>query len=331
MEEGTFSATVRTWVDMVLLADTPEELPAIQGMLSAVGVNTLANSELQLATAQVSAANPGKSINEIAVATEFVNNQIESVQEYIGEEQFIQYYTKVSGTIENGTVFVTELLAEDGAGGYCSMDAVLPEAPGAIFDNYESLVWPAVESKLARAESASTLATSSGNYDVLAARDYAREWVYGFGAKAGEPSSMPCSVCGKSSAQCDGYSVHDYYNTTDYSVHDHTDCANFASQALAAGGLPTDSTWKKDSVAWVRASALETYLNDMGYLVDDGYTTAAAGGIIFCKKTAGGNAYHVEFIVANDTVTRQFCAHTHDRYNTSTPNEANWKYYNIDY
>lgn len=336
IKEDAFSATVRTCVDMVLLAETPEELPAIQGMLSAIKVETSDNVLHQdpnndINISQLSAANPERSIDEVAMAAEFVNDEIEAVQQYIGKEQFIQYYTKVSGVISNGTAVVTELLAEDGAGGYCAMDAVLPETPKKIFDNYENLVWPTAEAKLVRTENAASLLASSKNYDVLAARDYARKWVYGFGQKKGEPSSMNCSVCGKSSANCSGYSVHNYYNTADYSVYDHNDCANFASQALAAGGLPTDKTWKKDSTAWINARALEEYLLDKNYLVDDGYSTAAGGGLIFCKNSAGGNAYHVEVIVANDTVTRQFCAHTHDRYNTSTANMKNWKYYNINY
>lgn len=337
----TFSATIHTSVDMTLLASSPEELPAVQGLLSAVGldattVSTNDGKPLDLMTAdidtaQLTMANPNWSKNELVVATRVLNDQLSEVRSYIGEQQNINYFTKVSGLMENGSVIVTEILAEDGAGGYCSIDAVLPEIPETIYNNYKSGLWPAVEARIAQTGKNDITTLSNEGYDRLAARDYARKWVYGFGNKSGEPSSMACSVCGKSSNKCDGYSVHDYYNTDEYSVYDHNDCANFASQALAAGGMATDDVWKKDSTAWIRARGLESYLLDKGYLTDAGYSKAAAGGLIFCKKTAGGNAYHVEVIVANDTVTRQFCAHTHDRYNSSVANNSNWKYYNINY
>ena len=40
------------------------------------------------------------------------------------------------------------------------------------------------------------------------------------------------------------------------------DCANFVSQCLCAGGLPTDGTWYKDSKAWIAVIALSNYLCD---------------------------------------------------------------------
>lgn len=342
-ENSTFSATVHTSVDMTLLADSPEELPAVRGMLSAVGLDTVAaqadTSEAvtlmssDISIAQLSAANPNKSTTEVAAATRILNDHLEEIRSYIGEQQNIHYYTKVSGTVENGIVTVTELLAEDGTGGYCSMSAVLPESPETIYNNYKSAMWPIIEANVAQTDENGAVALASSGYDRLAARDYARKWVYGFGNKSGEPSSKPCSVCGESTAKCKGYSVWDYYNSAKYTIYkNHNDCANFASQALAAGGMDdTGNTWKKDSTAWVNVPALENYLLNNGYLTNAGYSMAAAGGLIFCRDTAGGSPYHVEVIVANDTVTRQFCAHTHDRYNTSVSNDSNWKYYNINY
>lgn len=341
-EAGTFSATIHTSVDMTLLADSPEDLPAVQGLLAAVGLDAVTmsadnNGTMTLMTdnvkmAQLSMANPSRSGNEITVATRILNDQLAEVRSYIGEQQNINYYTKVSGTIENGLVTVTEVLAEDGTGGYCSLNSVLPEAPERIYNSYKSAMWPTVEAQVAQTAKTSTIALASSKYDRLAARDYARKWVYGFGKKAGEPTNVLCSVCGKSSSDCSGYSAQTYYNSSAYSIYDHNDCANFASQALAAGGMDaTGSTWKKDSTTWIRATELRNYLRDNGYLTDAGYSMAAAGGLIFCKKTAKGNPYHVEVIVANDTVTRQFCAHTHDRYNAAVANNTNWEYYNINY
>ena len=68
---------------MILLAEAPEDLPAIQGMLSAVGSGNLRDGALQRAAidvTQLSATNPEKSVNEIVVAAELINKQIEAVQ-----------------------------------------------------------------------------------------------------------------------------------------------------------------------------------------------------------------------------------------------------------
>ncbi|WP_055665374.1 amidase domain-containing protein [Desnuesiella massiliensis] len=46
------------------------------------------------------------------------------------------------------------------------------------------------------------------------------------------------------------------------------DCTNFVSQALLAGGLPSDSTWYKDSNAWIRVIELRNWLINKGYATE---------------------------------------------------------------
>lgn len=122
----------------------------MRGMLSAVGLDTVVaqadTSEAatllsnDISIAQLSAANPNKSSTEVAAVVRVLNDQLEEVRSYIGEQQNIHYYTKVSGTVKNNSVTVTELLAVDGTGGYCSLNAVLPESPETIYDNYKSTI-----------------------------------------------------------------------------------------------------------------------------------------------------------------------------------------------
>ena len=77
---------------------------------------------------------------------------------------------------------------------------------------------------------------------------------------------------------------HVYSNNTDYTYYTDSDCANFVSQCLEAGGLPTDATWYHSSSTpytgstyWVGANKLYNYLRDNhGYYVTkedlvDGY------------------------------------------------------------
>ncbi len=54
------------------------------------------------------------------------------------------------------------------------------------------------------------------------------------------------------------------YNYTQYYVYTCLDCANYVSQALKAGNVPTDGTWYIDSLAWKRVPNLKDYLYNAG-------------------------------------------------------------------
>lgn len=55
-----------------------------------------------------------------------------------------------------------------------------------------------------------------------------------------------------------------FYNQ-DYEVHEGRDCANFVSQCIYAGGLPTDSVWYPESWYWTNAKRLSLYLQSKEY------------------------------------------------------------------
>lgn len=88
---------------------------------------------------------------------------------------------------------------------------------------------------------------TSATYNVNDAIDYANTW------------------CGVSAAKdYAGSGVTEAYATSLYnSAYQYfagSDCANFVSQCLYAGGLGTDGTWYAYSSAWVNAKALHRYL-----------------------------------------------------------------------
>ena len=80
------------------------------------------------------------------------------------------------------------------------------------------------------------------------------------------------------------------YNSA-YSYYNNADCANFVSQCLEAGGLPTDSTWKTYTTAWVNAKGLANYLINKGYV---SYTANSnnifPGNPVYWINTSGSGA-----------------------------------------
>ncbi|MDU4786842.1 MAG: amidase domain-containing protein, partial [Clostridiaceae bacterium] len=87
------------------------------------------------------------------------------------------------------------------------------------------------------------------------------------------------------------------------------DCANFVSQCIHAGGIPTDATWKADSVSWIRASAVPSYMVNKGYATKTSYTNATAGSFAYTSSGAG----HIVLVSINDGAKIAYTAHTTDR------------------
>lgn len=85
------------------------------------------------------------------------------------------------------------------------------------------------------------------------------------------------------------------YNTAEYTVYSGRDCANFVSQCLYAGGLTTDTVWKKDSYAWVNAAGLANYLiTNRGYssypASPGNYSNVYPGNPVYWINPAGSSA-----------------------------------------
>jgi len=110
------------------------------------------------------------------------------------------------------------------------------------------------------------------------------------------------------SKKCAGTSILQdtaYYNPA-YQTQGCADCANYVSQALNAGGIPRDTTWKPYTYAWINVTGLVTYLQNKGY---------AEGVLKYTELTYGdiattGNS-HV--VMVGGLAPYRYSAHTHDR------------------
>ncbi len=130
------------------------------------------------------------------------------------------------------------------------------------------------------------------SYNRVTARNYARTWSCSLGITGAHSSC---------------------WNSLNYLYLD-TDCANFVSQCMHEGGLPTDSDWYPYSSYW---STTGNYGNGLRNYVSDNHlffhttniSKAFAGSIINKLNSDGSNVGHVGLIDQNDTITVTFCAH----------------------
>lgn len=136
-------------------------------------------------------------------------------------------------------------------------------------------------------------------YYRIDARDYADTWT---------SQASVTMVCPHGRTNLD----YSYYNPA-YSYYCHQDCANYISQAIAAGGIPSGGTiWYPGSAAWIGVeNFFNFFYNTAEYWNASNYTNCNAGGIII-NVNSNGVRYHVNMCVHNDTVTKKYSAHNKD-------------------
>lgn len=95
------------------------------------------------------------------------------------------------------------------------------------------------------------------------------------------------------------------------------DCANFVSQCIFAGGIPTDSVWKPYTTAWANTGfsssyyGLFEYMTAKGYFREVGKYQAAGGGFMLFPHS------HIVFINKNDTVSMTYNGHNYNEKDVS--------------
>ncbi len=95
------------------------------------------------------------------------------------------------------------------------------------------------------------------------------------------------------------------------------DCANFVSQCLFAGGIPTSRYWYTDSPYWLGAGNLKQYMVDNGYATNAAYTSTNAGNFAYTSANNG----HIVLVTLNDTEHICYTAHNNNRYNQPFSND----------
>lgn len=101
------------------------------------------------------------------------------------------------------------------------------------------------------------------------------------------------------------------------------DCANFTSQSIHAGGMPTDGSWYSGAYAWINAGGLRTYMsNARGERMDGPWDAHIyKGSPVFYDWTSDGSIDHATICVGfNAAGTPVIDSHTANKY------RVNWNY-----
>lgn len=289
---------VKTTMKAVLKAKSVAELPYVQGMMKALKLTDLKKDNLENTAKAIEKTNDLK-LNDIQLkkVAKLLQDKITDIEPYIGkpdDTNFMFKYTipKTKDSVASGS---GQLLFED-MEQYFPANHILPKSS-------EEMIKDGIKDIMTEINSSKLDKKLDFYYDRLAARDYAIA-----------NTSWATTWCPHHKCQQDTT----YWNTGHYPAYlynfCHNDCADFVSQALAYGGIPKTSNWTRDyadqswTYAWQNVEGLRNYMINNGYWIASSWTYATAGGI---RVWPGHN--HIGMIIKNDTVTREFAAHTYDR------------------
>lgn len=313
------------------------QLPHVQGIIKLLGINA----------PKLSAGELSSALDTKAVRAALSRSVRPCVREIIGEQADLEQASSLTaGAVELAAekirTFVSELeslyigqtstislsfrAAFSGGGTPLSVMAVahdgsaydaellVPEADSKMRANgqtqLQDIISGAVKTVLNRAEPGGTPPEAREVYRRVKARDYANAWTSN--PVHGTKDLTKWNTKDNPQVQC-----------PPYPANPNGDCANYVSQAIFAGGILMTSKEKSDachwfagphgcSLAWENCTALHAYFTGKQYWTHSDLTWCRAGGVIFFKDKSG-KRYHVVMCVQNDTVTRTYSAHTHDR------------------
>ncbi len=287
-----------------LKAQSVEEMPYIAGYLDELGASSYATmaasdkAELAKSTFgldQDTALTEAQQ-NVVDTFVQSMDTTVEMFDEYIGETSDFTYHIKVSAPVaEPDNITLTGLDEFDND---VNINEYELRSYDEIYRNGAEDAQAAVQSMMISPAWVATKINNYNSYNRIAARDYA-------------------------------YKYWSSYNPAYTSYKGNGgDCANFVSQCLHAGGIPTDATWKADSVSWIRASAVPSYMMNKGYATKTSYTNATAGSFAYTSSGAG----HAVLVTINDGAKIAYTAHTTDRKDaafSSTDLNGNYSFYVI--
>lgn len=304
-DDGTVDTICNIVMDMCLKAQSVEELPYVAGMLSELSANTA--EECYAVASKASLRATEQLTSQETLLTSQLAPQLCDIAENIGNDITLTFTVAIN-TNPDGTVNQVLGCGDTNSSGSLitfPLEEYFPESAEAMFEQGADAVTEMRQNM--RTANAEVMATNPIYYRVKA-RDYAKKY-------SSEASSSKVCPHGRTNIDTS------YYND-DYTYYCHVDCANFVSQAIRAGGIPTDSTWYPGSYAWVNVGGLREYFyitKDYWYLSN--YEKCNAGNIIINVSSSGGR-YHVNMCVLNDTVNRAYAAHNADH-----SNKAYGRYY----
>lgn len=302
--DGSVQYKTTVTVSERLKAQSVEEMPYIAGYLDELGASSYAT---MAASDKAELAKSAFGLDQDTALTEAQQNvvdtfvqsmdtTVEMFDEYIGETSDFTYHIKVSAPVaEPDNITLTGLDEFDND---VNINEYELRSYDEIYRNGAEDAQAAVQSMMVSPAWVATKINNYNSYNRIAARDYA-------------------------------YKYWSSYNPAYTSYKGNGgDCANFVSQCLHAGGIPTDATWKADSVSWIRASAVPSYMMNKGYATKTSYTNATAGSFAYTSSGAG----HAVLVTINDGAKIAYTAHTTDRKDaafSSTDLNGNYSFYVI--
>lgn len=302
--DGSVQYKTTVTVSERLKAQSVEEMPYIAGYLDELGASsysTMAASDKAELAKSTFGLNQDTALTEAQqnVVDTFVQSMdatVEMFNEYIGETSDFTYHIKVSAPVaEPDNITLTGLDEFDND---VNINEYELRSYDEIYRNGAEDAQAAVQSMMVSPTWVATKINNYNSYNRIAARDYA-------------------------------YKYWSSYNPAYTSYKGNGgDCANFVSQCIHAGGIPTDATWKADSVSWIRASAVPSYMMNKGYATKTSYTNATAGNFAYTSSGAG----HAVLVTINDGAKIAYTAHTTDRKDaafSSTDLNGNYSFYVI--
>lgn len=302
--DGSVQYETTVTVSERLKAQSVEEMPYIAGYLDELGASSYATmaasdkTELAKSTFGLDqdTALTAAQQNVVDTFVQSMDTTVEMFDEYIGETSDFTYHIKVSAPVaEPDNITLTGLDEFDND---VNINEYELRSYDEIYRNGAEDAQAAVQSMMISPAWVATKINNYNSYNRIAARDYA-------------------------------YKYWSSYNPAYTSYKGNGgDCANFVSQCLHAGGIPTDATWKADSVSWIRASAVPSYMMNKGYATKTSYTNATAGSFAYTSSGAG----HAVLVTINDGAKIAYTAHTTDRKDaafSSTDLNGNYSFYVI--
>lgn len=298
-------------VTMTLKDKSVSDIPAIQGMLSSLGM-TQYDPSVSLA-AQLPVSQKGLTEQERTQAEAQLKDWYRELSGYINTpftghlHLTLKGKMLLDGHLDESSV---QLLIADGSD-LVPAESVLPK-PAAEREQ-EGVTHMKEILQATTVSGASPMV--SYTYDRIAARNYADTWT----------SNAPGPT---------------YYNTLKWNLVGYPysvnytggDCVDYVSQALTAGGLPQDSLWKPYTTAWLtlasQSGSFLPYMTGKSYLVASDFTWANAGGLrVFLDDASPHAPNHIVMITKNDLTTRWYSSHTYDEQCSTYGDQANRSYY----
>ena len=300
---GTTNYTVSVYCQTKLKSQNPESLPYVRGLYDAVEARRNAN---------VYSASAETAIDDYVSTLDITDDYNILTMDVVVE---------VSNSPATRSLASFALYYQDG------MNTQLHPIEDVELDSNEMYLHgladaaPIIEEYSQNASMISTRGYSS--YDRIAARDYAFNW-----------TGSSVTNCYDHGYTCGMLQDRSKWNNDSYYFIDtltHSDCADFVSQCMYAGGIPIEpGKWQRFLDAdygwtWTYVPSLRNYMVDKGYWDTSSFYWANAGNILYWNDSS-----HIALITLNDGVTNRFTAHTNDRYNYVFYDSTGYNYYAID-